>query len=99
MTNDRINLFLGISAERDRQDGLWGNDFDDKNTPNDWVAYICNYVTTGAYDGRKKEYTPEKFREHLIKAATICVAAIETINRNGKCADRHYDEKEKENGE
>ncbi|KKN77452.1 hypothetical protein LCGC14_0360110 [marine sediment metagenome] len=92
----REQILNGISVERNRQDGLWGNDFDDKNTPNDWVAYVNNYLAQGAYDGRSEEYTVEKFRIALVKAATICVAAIEAIDRNGKCADRHYDKKENE---
>lgn len=82
-----------IVDERQRQHNLWGNDFDDKNTANDWVAYICRYVSEGAYDGRKAQYTSERFRKHLVKAATICVAAIEAIDRNGDCAKRHYDKK------
>lgn len=92
----REQIIDAIMVERLRQQELWGNDFDDLNTPNDWVAYIVNYVATGAYDGRDKKYSPVKFREHLVKAATICVAAIETIDRNRDCAPRHYDSKEKQ---
>lgn len=88
----RISLiFAGIEKERQRQVKLWGDDFDDKNTANDWVAYIGNYVNLGAYSGREAKYTPARFRENLVKAATLCIAAIEAIDRNGDCASRHYE--------
>lgn len=80
-----------VENEVIRQLKLWGTDFDDKNTANDWVAYITRYVAEGAYDGRGGNYTPERFRKHLIKAAAICVSAIETIDRNGELTARHYD--------
>jgi len=80
-----------IEGEAFRQLKLWGTDFDDKNTANDWVAYIVNYVASGAYAGRQEKYDPVKFQEHLKKAAALCVSAIVTIARNGDCAPRHYE--------
>lgn len=85
------NVLSEIELERSRQVELWGDKFDNKNTANDWVAYICNYVASGAYDGRQEKYSPERFRKHLVKAATLCVAAIETIDRLGDCSPRHYE--------
>ena len=84
-------ILAGIKTERERQVKLWGDDFDDKNTANDWAAYVSKYVNEGAYSGRQDKYTPERFREHLLKAATLCVAAVEAIDRNGDCAPRHYE--------
>jgi hypothetical protein len=84
-------LKFEIISEVDRQMRLWGTSFDDKNTANDWVAYICNYVASGAYSGRQAKYTPTRFREHLVKAAALCVSAILAIDRNGDCAPRHYE--------
>jgi len=86
------NVIEALIAERARQQKLWGNEFDDKNTANDWATYISNYVAAGAYSGRQDKYTPERFREHLVKAATLCIAAIEAIDRNGGCAPRHYED-------
>lgn len=80
-----------IEAEVTRQLKLWGTEFDDKNTANDWCAYICNYVASGAYNGRQEKYTPERFQKHLKKAAALCVSAIVTIARNNDCAPRHYE--------
>lgn len=80
-----------VCQERQRQVDLWGNDFDDKNTANDWHAYVSHYLGNATYSGRHEEYSSEKFRENMKKAATICIAAIEAIDRNGDCAPRHYE--------
>lgn len=81
-----------VEGEAFRQLKLWGTEFDDKNTANDWVAFICNFVASGAYVGRQEKYTPEKFQKHLKKAAALCISAIVTIARNGDCAPRHYED-------
>ena len=87
-----INEILNeVREEIKRQLELWGVAFDDLNTANDWVAYICRYVAAGAYDGRVQAYDSEKFEEYLKKAAGICISAIAAIKRNGDCAPRHYD--------
>ena len=86
-----MSLITEIAEERARQVKLWGNDFDDKNTANDWVAYVCNYVAAGAYVGRQEKYTPKRFREHLAKAAGLCISAMLAIDRNGDCTPRHYE--------
>lgn len=91
----RSNILDQIDAERLRQQELWGNDFDDLNTANDWIAYICRYAAEGGYSGREKKYTVSRFRSFLVRCAAICCAAIETIDRNGgKLIHRHYDKKE-----
>jgi hypothetical protein len=79
-----------IGAERERQRILWPEKFDRKNTANDWAAYIARYVLEGAYDGSRDAYTRERFREYLVKAATLCVAAIEALDAGGP-SPRHYD--------
>ena len=97
MTKDqtiRCNVLGEIDHERERQQELWGNTFDDLNTVNDWIAYICRYAAEGGYQGREKKYTAIRFRSFLVRAAAICVAAVETIDRNGgKLNPRHYDKK------
>ena len=80
-----------VTNEVRRQIELWGTDFDDKNTANDWCAFICDYVAAGACQGREDKYTPARFETHLIKAAALCVSAIAAIRRNGDCAPRHYE--------
>lgn len=90
MKTKREAILAAIETERTRQNTLWGNSFDEKNTPNDWVAYISRYVNEGAYDGREQKFSDERFREFLMKAATLCVAALE----QEKFAPRHYDNRE-----
>lgn len=85
------SIIVEIANERARQDALWGNDFDDKNTANDWGQFIVNYLGKATYDGRKKEYSPEKFRKNMLIVATLAVAAVEAVDRNGDCAPRHYE--------
>ncbi|MHA2063141.1 MAG: hypothetical protein ACXABY_02050 [Candidatus Thorarchaeota archaeon] len=78
-----------IRKEREYQVEKWGNDFDDKNTANDWVTYITMYASAGA----RMDASPEEFRTAMVKVATLAVAALEAIDRNdGKTAPRHYDE-------
>jgi len=91
MENWLFGTLKMLEAEVKQQLRLWGTEFDDKNTANDWVAYICRYVAEGAYGGRQNKYTPERFKEHLIKAASLCISAIITIERNKDCAPRHYE--------
>ncbi len=80
-----------IIAERERQDSLFGPGFDAENTPSDWVAYICRYVAEGGYDGLNGVYTNARFREHLVKAGALVVAAIEQIDGVGMAL-RHWEE-------
>jgi hypothetical protein len=79
-----------IGDEVARQLEIWGVEFDIKNTPNDWVAYITRYVSDGAYDGISASYSLVKFRQALIKSAALCVSAVRMID-SGTMAKRHYD--------
>lgn len=80
-----------LSDEISRQLKLWGIEFDDKNTANDWVAFIIYYLGQGSYSGRKELYSPEKFQVNFKKAAALCLSAIVAVDRNGDCAPRHYE--------
>lgn len=81
-------IFNMINSEREYQDSKWGTDFDDQNTPNDWVAYITSYASRAS----AMDLTPEDFEIAMVKVAALAVAAIETLRRNGQLAARHYDE-------
>lgn len=81
-----------VEEEVSRQLKLWGTSFDDKNTANDWAAYVLYYVGQASYAGRKEKYSPQKFQENLKKAAALCISAIVAIDRNGNCAPRHYED-------
>lgn len=72
-----------ILQERLRQDSLWGDEFDRKNTANDWHAYIAHYMSLAI---RSQDYA-----KNMTKAAGIAQAAILMVDRYGRCAPRHYE--------
>lgn len=79
----RKEVFDAIENERSYQNGKWGNDFDEKNTPNDWVAYISKYLGQSV----TMPFDVEKFRTQILKVATLCTAALEQTDYSA----RHYD--------
>lgn len=82
-----MEIFADIYQERLRQESAWGSAFDDKNTINDWVTYICQYTTVAA----GLRLTPQDSRIALLKAASIIVAALEASYRNEGFPPRHYE--------
>lgn len=85
----RQTILDEIRAEREYQDGEWGTEFDDSNTLNDWSTYVNIYVAQAS----TMTATPEEQRKNMLKAATLLVAAIETFDRNGQFAPRHYEDR------
>jgi hypothetical protein len=82
----RAEIFKLIEKERAYQDAKWGTEFDDKNTPNDWVSYISIYLGKAV----TMPWDREAFRTAILKVVTLGVAILE---REGY-APRHYDPKE-----
>jgi len=78
-----------IAAEYEYQLEKWGVEFDDKNTVNDWVAYLANYSSRAS----NMESPPSRQRESMVKVATLAVAAIAAFDRNGQFPPRHYEER------
>jgi len=76
MTDIRENLLARIRAERERQLELPGSEWDERNSPNDWVALIAHYVGD---EVRRNGQTPnrEAFEDALVKAAAVILAALE----------------------
>jgi len=90
MTKERDKLFRTaifdeIDTERKRQDLGIGHEFDDKNTPNDWVTFVVRYVS------RSAEFPINERRTNMLKAAAICVAALEAFDRAQGTVPRHYE--------
>ena len=83
----RQDIFDSIQTEREYQDQKWGTAFDDKNTANDWVAYIAEYSSRGC----SYENDVQAFRTAMLKTATLAVAALEATDRNNGLPKRHYD--------
>ena len=80
---ERSEIFALLEKERAYQDERWGRDFDDKNTPNDWVAYIAVYLGRAV----TLPYNPLAFRMAILKVAALAIAILE----REKYAPRHYD--------
>lgn len=80
---NRKTILDQISFEREYQNDKWGKEFDDKNTPNDWVAYITNYLGKAV----TMPFNDTQFRINMRKVAALAVAALE----QDKYAPRHYD--------
>lgn len=85
--NEVNTIFDEIRKEREYQDSKWGTEFDDKNTINDWCAYIIIYLGKAV----TMNITKEDQRKFLVKVASIAVAAIETFDKNSEFYNRHYD--------
>ena len=81
-------FFEEMTKEREYQIQKWGNEFDAKNTPNDWVCYIAKYLGQAV----TLPWNASVFQTALIKVATLCMAAYEWCEKtNGKMPKRHYD--------
>lgn len=73
------NLLLEVAAERDRQDGKWGTEQDDKNNPLDWHETIADY--NGWARRMLCMGSIAKGRRRLIQLAAIAVAQVEALDR------------------
>lgn len=66
----------------------WGTDFDNKNTLNDWAAYISIYAGEAVRMDHAGD--PEAQYAKLIKVANLALTAAYRV-RMGTIAPRHYD--------
>ena len=78
-------IFAEIKDERDYQDEKWGPEFDDKNTLDNWIAFITAYCGI-AWQEKHATWT----RKRLVQAAALAVAACEAFDRNGGFPPSHY---------
>lgn len=62
----------------------WGDDFDSKNTANDWVAYISKYLGQAV----TLPWDSETFKKNLVKVANLAATAY---SRADSLPKRHYD--------
>jgi hypothetical protein len=79
----REDIFAAVDSERAYQDKRWGREWDDKNTANDWLAYIASYVGQAL----TLPWNKETFHAKLIKVMALCCAALERESY----PPRHYD--------
>jgi hypothetical protein len=80
MPVDRPSIVAAIIEERERQFNLPGSEWDMKNAPNDYVAIASHYLGETVRRGGNLPLD-EEFRDSLIKAAAVIVAALEQTDR------------------
>lgn len=81
--------FAAVVEERIYSMTQWDDkEFDDLNTLNDWVTYICMYATESAKITRRDD--PAEIYGKLIKVANLALSAAKRV-REGTVAPRHYD--------
>ena len=87
-------IWAGVRFELATALEKWGADFDNKNTPNDWAAYVCRYVGEAIKMNRQtKRFDAERFKSNMEKAAGLAIAALLAFRRlDGRLPKRHYDE-------
>ena len=84
------SIVAEIKAEKEYAENLWGTEFDDKNTANDWASYLMIYAGRAVEMDRTRLFNPIRFRTDMLKVAGLAISAIQTLDRNG-IAKRHYD--------
>lgn len=84
----RYDVLEEVYKERDYQQTKFGDAFDDKNTVNDWAAWINNYLSRATAMNAGANFVAQ--REALVKAAALAVAAVEAMDRNKGFPARHF---------
>lgn len=77
----QITILQEFEAERKRQDQQWGGPIhDDQHQPDEWVGMIHEQLDK-AEAALLNDEGSETFRHHLRNAGTMCLAAMETLDR------------------
>lgn len=72
-----------IERDKQRQNGM--DDFDKNNTRNDWIAYINAYTGRAAQKVFRNQREGQSFRDNMVKAAALALAAIESYDEGYAC--------------
>lgn len=82
----RESILAEVSAERSRQDKLFGGpDHDAQHTPAEWVSLITRHLGLSVDDGTISG-DPERYRRQMIRVAALAVAALEALERKTELA-------------
>lgn len=75
-----------VERARQRAASIGGDTdrFDTTNTRNDWVALVNAYTGRAADKSIRNQSECQDFRQNMVKAAALCVAAIEAHDK-GDC--------------
>jgi hypothetical protein len=85
MTTKEVLAQVVQEVQRARE--MWGTRFDEKNTLNDWIAYVSIYLGRAAVMGTPKE----EVKKNIRKAAALVFSALYWAE-NDSLAPRHYDD-------
>lgn len=88
----RESILTEVSAERDRQDGMFGGaTHDDTHTATDWVSILVRHLGLAVDDGSPAGVClmndhvagadPKRYRRQMVRVAAIAVAAVEVWDR------------------
>jgi hypothetical protein len=81
---EKILTEVGLEVKRAKQ--MWGEEFDQKNTQNDWNTYVNIHLSNAAKMGA----TAAEIEGGLRKAAGLLITAIDVFKQQG-FAPRHYE--------
>lgn len=81
---DLEKVIEDVIEERMRQKTTGNADIDSSNTRNDWIAFINAYIGRSAARCFRNKREGQEFRANMVKAAALCVAAIEAHDK-GYC--------------
>lgn len=87
---NRAEILNLVRQEMERAETQWGHDFDNKNSLNDWNAYVDIYKGKAL----EMEATPETIIKNLRKAAGVLISTIVQYESAGIAA-RHYEGQER----
>jgi hypothetical protein len=76
MSDRRDEIIRLILEERNRQFMLPGSEWDQRNTPNDWVAIATHYLSEEVRRGGSRPFKDD-YEASLLKAAAVIIAALE----------------------
>ena len=79
--------FENLRIALEKAEAKWPGEFDENNTLNDWVTYICMYATESAL---MRNINTQRQYTCLIKAAGLALTAATRL-RTEQIAPRHYD--------
>ena len=74
---NREEIFQAIIEERANQDKFFGEENDDLNNANDWVAFITKHSGKAL----RNPFAISHFREQMVRVAALAVAALEWSSR------------------
>ncbi len=82
LARKRSLIYAEIERERNRQDEKWGGPkHDDTKGVRDWVSYIVVYLGKAVDNDSKWGRDLSISRIGLVKVAALCVAALESFDR------------------